>query len=93
MAQKLARHSDVNLTMQTYTHLEVDDLASAVESLPSLRSKQRDQFEADSEDALPPDQTLARLVRSWATLSRQTRAAIAEVLDRAMAAERRKSPE
>lgn len=36
-AQKLARHSDVNLTMQTYTHLGVDDLASAVESLPSLR--------------------------------------------------------
>ena len=30
------RHSDINLTMQTYTHLGVYDLNSALEALPAL---------------------------------------------------------
>lgn len=37
-AQRLARHSDMKLTMGTYTRLEVEDLLSAVEKLPDLRS-------------------------------------------------------
>jgi len=36
MAQSLARHSDINLTMNTYTKLGVLDQAAAVESLPPL---------------------------------------------------------
>jgi integrase len=35
-AQLLARHSDINLTMNTYTMLGVCDQASAVESLPAI---------------------------------------------------------
>jgi integrase len=35
-AQKLARHSDVNLTLGTYTHLEMSELAGAVGKLPKL---------------------------------------------------------
>jgi integrase/recombinase XerD len=35
-AQLLARHSDINLTMNTYTMLGVLDQASAVESLPPI---------------------------------------------------------
>jgi len=36
MAQLLARHSDINLTMNTYTMLGVHDQASAVEALPPI---------------------------------------------------------
>jgi len=36
MAQSLARHSDINLTMNVYTMLNVSDQAAAVESLPPL---------------------------------------------------------
>ena len=35
-AQLLARHSDINLTMNTYTMLGICDQASAVESLPPI---------------------------------------------------------
>jgi len=34
-AQLLARHSSINLTMNTYTHLAMVDLANAVETLPA----------------------------------------------------------
>lgn len=36
MAQSLARHSDINLTMNTYTMIGVYDQASAVEALPPI---------------------------------------------------------
>lgn len=36
VAQELARHSDIRLTMQTYTHAGLYDLAGAVEGLPAL---------------------------------------------------------
>jgi integrase len=35
MAQSLARHSDIRLTMGTYTHVEVNDQQAAIESLPA----------------------------------------------------------
>ena len=35
-AQTLARHSEINLTMNTYTMLSVHDQASAVEMLPPI---------------------------------------------------------
>ena len=34
VAQKLMRHSDIRLTMNTYTHLELADTAGAVSALP-----------------------------------------------------------
>ena len=36
LAQELARHSDIRLTMNVYTHARLHDLAGAVEGLPSL---------------------------------------------------------
>jgi hypothetical protein len=34
MAQTLARHSDIRLTMGVYTHVELSDRTAAIESLP-----------------------------------------------------------
>lgn len=34
--QALARHSTISLTMDRYTHIGLDDITVAVESLPSL---------------------------------------------------------
>jgi integrase len=42
MAQELMRHSDIRLTMNTYTHLQLIDTAGAVETLPSIGMTQRD---------------------------------------------------
>jgi hypothetical protein len=36
VAQELARHSDIRLTMNVYTHARLHDLAGAVEGLPAL---------------------------------------------------------
>ena len=38
VAQKLMRHSDIRLTMNTYTHLDLADTASAVAALPAMAS-------------------------------------------------------
>jgi len=36
VAQKLMRHSDIRLTINTYTHLDLTDTVNAVASLPVL---------------------------------------------------------
>jgi integrase len=36
MAQELMRHSDIRLTMNVYTHLQLADTAGAVEALPKI---------------------------------------------------------
>src|SRR5262249_23628336 len=36
LAQELARHSDIRLTMNVYTHARLHDLVGAVEGLPTL---------------------------------------------------------
>jgi integrase len=36
VAQKLMRHSDIRLTMNTYTHLDLADTAGAVATLPCI---------------------------------------------------------
>jgi hypothetical protein len=36
LCQELARHSDIRLTMQVYTHAQMHDLAGAVQNLPHL---------------------------------------------------------
>lgn len=44
MAQTLARHSDIRLTLQTYTHVGLQDQTAAIRSLvgPSLTRQQQD---------------------------------------------------
>jgi hypothetical protein len=34
MAQTLARHSDIRLTLGVYTHVELHDQTAAIQSLP-----------------------------------------------------------
>jgi hypothetical protein len=36
VAQSLARHSDINLTMNVYSHLELAEQAEAIKTLPPL---------------------------------------------------------
>jgi integrase len=68
LAQTLARHSDINLTMNTYTSLEIDDQSAAIEDLPAIpRIKQAepkrnerqatgtDGSKAGSSDSLVPE--------------------------------------
>ena len=38
-AQMLARHSDIKLTMQIYTHINAQEQADAIKSLPELTPK------------------------------------------------------
>jgi len=38
-AQMLARHSDIKLTMQIYTHINAQEQADAIKSLPGLTPK------------------------------------------------------
>ncbi len=40
-AQRIMRHSDINLTMRLYTHLELADEAEAVSRLPALAGRPR----------------------------------------------------
>jgi hypothetical protein len=35
MAQTVARHFDIRLTLNVYTHLELPDRSAAIESLPA----------------------------------------------------------
>lgn len=42
MAQTLARHSDIRLTLGVYTHVELHDQTAAIESLPGLAEEQDD---------------------------------------------------
>jgi integrase len=79
-AQKLARHSDVNLTMRAYTHLQAEDLASAVEQLPSLRDGKHLREKGVGCEAAA-DSQLQRLVELWPKLSDQIRQSIAALID------------
>jgi integrase len=47
MAQTLARHSDLRLTLGLYTHVELHDQTAAIESLPGPP-------EATKDDEQPP---------------------------------------
>ena len=42
MAQTLARHSDIRLTLGVYTHVELDDQTAAIEALPAPPSVKMD---------------------------------------------------
>ena len=45
MAQTLARHSDIALTMRIYTHVDQEDQIQAINSLPSLESEKDNEKE------------------------------------------------
>ncbi len=49
-AQLLLRHSDVNLTLQTYTHTVREALTSAVNTLPDLSTPSSEAMRATGTD-------------------------------------------
>lgn len=75
MAQKLARHSDVNLTLNTYTHLSVAEMASAVGKLPDLRSMPKANRPQPIEESAE-DERLSQVSAAWPRLSEPIRQAI-----------------
>jgi integrase len=77
-AQKLARHSDVNLTLRTYTHLKAEELASAVESLPSLRGDKLSDKHSSS-DCPADDIGLQQIIEAWPKLSVDVRRTITAI--------------
>jgi site-specific recombinase XerC len=83
-AQRLARHSDINLTLGTYTRLEMGDLAAAVGNLPELHMGNssstkngggvRETKGIGNTESQDPE--LGRLVAAWPNLSGPIRRAI-----------------
>ena len=54
VAQDLARHSDINLTLSRYTHTVVEDRAEAVEALPDLTpTDEAESLRQTGTDAVP----------------------------------------
>ena len=65
MAQTLARHSTIDLTMNVYTHTVIGDLAQAVESLPAVtvEVEQANALAATGTDGKPDDGARRRTKR------------------------------
>lgn len=80
-AQKLARHKDVNLTLKTYTHFQAQELADAVEGLPSLSPMRSPSGLPDEKSQEGIDIDLERVIKAWPTLSQRARNAIAQIVD------------
>jgi len=80
-AQRLARHSDINLTLGTYTRLNVGELADAVEKLADLRPSPAPDEKAvdakpETEIAALNDPQLAGVVAAWPNLPEHIHQAI-----------------
>jgi integrase len=84
-AQKLARHSDINLTLGTYTRLHIDELAGAVDKLSKLRPSSNqgsaeDQkaslIAANTEPAAQDNPLLSKVVTAWDGLPEHIRQTI-----------------
>jgi integrase-like protein len=80
-AQALAKHSTIDLTMNVYTHVEMEDLAGDVENLPSVMTNAS---EGATAAASPPraaatdmPDELASLASNWDSLPDHVRQAIA----------------
>jgi site-specific recombinase XerC len=85
MAQQLARHSDINLTLGTYTRLTMREMAAAVETLPELRLGGKAAGETPPSaslacEATPADPELRRVVTAWPSLPGHIRQAILALL-------------
>jgi site-specific recombinase XerD len=65
-AQTLARHSDIRLTMGTYSHIELSEQQDAIESLPGLVDRSNSADSAAPEPANAGDKMVPILVPSGA---------------------------
>jgi integrase len=76
-AQRLARHSDINLTMGTYTQLGVEDLQSAVDDLPVLNPTHGcDKMSSDHANGSDEAHDLSQVTEAWPDLSDHIKRAI-----------------
>jgi len=81
-AQALARHSTIDLTMNVYTHVNLRDLASGVESLPPMTgpggafSSEQVTCPPKSIHESPSLPDLAALAANWSALPEHVRQAI-----------------
>jgi hypothetical protein len=73
-AQALARHSTIDLTMNVYTHVDMADLASDVESLPGMGDGPAVKAEPERLTNLPAD--LTHVAMNWASLPEHIRQTI-----------------
>jgi hypothetical protein len=78
VAQKLARHSDIKLTMDVYTRLEMSELGDAVSKLPRL---------ALSSPVSPPSEQngdraseIAELLERWDHLTAEIRSQVMQLI-------------
>jgi len=71
--QAFARHSTIDLTMNVYTHVAMEDLATDVENLPSILGGPQKK----AESAVPSD--LVGILGNWGSLPEHVRMAIATV--------------
>jgi hypothetical protein len=74
-AQALARHSTIDLTMNAYTHVDMADLASDVESLPGMGDGSAPKAQPATHSEVPTD--LANLASNWGSLPDHIRQTIA----------------
>jgi len=79
IAQKLARHSNINLTMGTYTSMELGELSSAVELLPGLVPVVSDESISPSEESAKRE--LAKVQDVWLELTEETRSTIMQLIE------------
>jgi len=78
-AQALARHSTIDLTMNVYTHVAMDDLANDLEAMTPVlfetAAKPEKQVAPQPATAVPAE--LAALASNWADLPEHIRQAVA----------------
>jgi hypothetical protein len=74
-AQALARHSTIDLTMNVYTHVDLADLASDVESLPAIGEEPAPEVQPATHSDVATD--LANLASNWGSLPDHIRQTIA----------------
>ena len=74
LAMELARHSDMRLTMKTYTDAGQLPLREVMDGLPGFG--ERADSRIDSRNSIPSCPDLTQVVTAWAKLSAPIKAAI-----------------
>lgn len=76
VAQRLARHSDINLTLGAYTKLQMNDLHQAIDKLPELSAEQKPSPNLPAPEVVSRTAELETVCNAWPKLSESIRQAI-----------------
>jgi len=82
VVQKLARHSDIKLTMGTYTQMEMQELGAAVGKLPSLSPNVANASSQNQEIGI--EEQGEEVVNAWHRLSTDVRRKILAIVRKAL---------